>query len=67
MINRDLQCINGITPLHCAGANLQLLVNNNMLAQKGSCSNKNAYKSICLVVQLRHSRYIDNYADYTGG
>ena len=51
--------------VHYACANLHPLVNNNMLTQFGSCSNKSACQSICLGIQLRHSRYINNYADYT--
>ena len=34
---------------------------------KAAVVTKNACKSICLDVQLRLSRRIDNYADYTGG
>ena len=39
------------TSLYCAAVDLNPLVNNNTLTQLGSCSNKNACKSICLGVQ----------------
>ena len=37
------------------------------LHNKAAVVTKNACKSICLGVQLPHSRCIDDYADYTGG
>ena len=42
-----------------------LLLTITCLHNKAAVVTKNACKSICLGVQLQHSRGIDNYADYT--
>ena len=45
--------------VYCTGADIYPLVNNNMLTNNAAVVAKILVKSICLGVQLQHSRHIE--------